>query len=296
VVTSSSSPTVLKRWIGFELRRLREVRDIGRATAADAIRGSVGQLQHIETARSLPKPLELDRLLELYGVPERSEFFQALRTRAKRGRDWWIGFDEAAVPEWFALFLGLESSAVKIESWDAQVVPGLFQTPEYAEAVIRGGEPGLSDDEVADRVRLRLARQRILDQDDRPKIWSVLHEAALRSVFGGTDIQRAQLQHLGELAQRPNIDIQVLPFAAAAYSGGHDTFTILSFPAELAHDPGAVYVQTKIKGYYYEEPEELSAYRDAMTRLQVQAITPEQSPAFIHRVAEELSKARGTSG
>jgi len=287
VTSSSSSPTVLKRWIAFELRRLRETQNISRDTAAEAIRGSVAQLQHIETGRSLPKPLELDKLLETYGVAERSEFFQELRTRAKKGRDWWIGFDEAAVPDWFALFLGLESSATKIESWDAQVVPGLFQTPEYAEAVIRGGEPDLSDDEVNDRVQLRTARQRILDNDDPPKVWRVLHEAALRSVFGGADIQRAQLQHLGKLARRPNIDIQVLPFAAAAYSGGHDTFTILSF-SELEHDPGAVYVQTKIKGYYYEEPEELSTYRDAMTRLQVQALTPKQSSAFIHQVAEEL--------
>lgn len=288
MVTSSSSPTVLKRWIAFELRRLREAQNIGRDEAAQAIRGSVGQLQHIETGRSLPKPLELDKLLETYGVVERSEFFQELRTRAKRGRDWWIGFDEAAVPDWFALFLGLESSATKIESWDAQLVPGLFQTPEYAEAVIRGGEPDLSDDKVNHRVQLRTARQRTLDNDAPPKIWSLLHETALRSVFGGTDIQRAQLQHLGKLARRPNINIQVLPFAAAAHSGGHGTFIILSFPAELAHDPGAVYVETKIKGYYYEESEELSTYRDAMTRLQVQALTPKQSSAFIHKVAEEL--------
>lgn len=287
VTSSSSSPTVLKRWIAFELRRLRETQDIGRDTAAEAIRGSVAQLQHIETGRSLPKPLELDKLLEIYGVAERSEFFQELRTRAKKGRDWWIGFDEAAVPDWFALFLGLESSATKIESWDAQVVPGLFQTPEYAEAVIRGGEPDLSDDKVNDRVQLRLARQRILDNDDPPKVWCVLHEAALRSIFGGADIQRAQLQQLGKLARRPNIDIQVLPFKAVAHSGGTSTFNILSF-SELEHDPGAVYVQTKIKGYYYEEPQELSTYRDAMTRLQVQALTPKQSSAFIHQVAEEL--------
>lgn len=288
VVTSSSSPTVLKRWIAFELRKLRESQGISRETAAQSIRGSVGQIGHIENVRSLPKPLELDKLLDLYGVPERSDFFQELRMRAKRGRDWWIGFDETAVPEWFALFLGLESSAVKIESWDAQLVPGLFQIPEYAEAVIRGGEPDLSDDEVAHWVQLRMARQRTLGSDDPPKVWSVLHESALRSVFGGADIQRAQLQHLVELAKRPNIDIQVLPFAAAAHSGGTNTFIILSFPAELEHDPGAVYAETKIRGYYYEEPEELVAYRDALTRLRVQAIKPGKSPAFIHRVAEEL--------
>lgn len=288
VVTSSNSPTVLKRWIAFELRKLRESRGISREDAARAVRGSVGQIGHIEVGRSLPKPLELDKLLELYGVPERSDFFQELRTRAKRGRDWWIGFDDTAVPEWFGLFLGLESSAVKIESWDTLLVPGLFQLPEYAEAVIRGGEPNLSDAEVATRLQLRLARQRILEDAEPTKVWCVLHESALRSIFGDVDIQRSQLGRLVELARRPNIDIQVLPFSAAAPSGDHGTFTILSFPAELEHDPGAVYVQTRIRGYYYEEPEEIATYREAMTRLQVQAITPDKSPAFIQRVAEEL--------
>jgi hypothetical protein len=287
VVTSSNSPTVLKRWIAFELRRLREGLDISRETAANSVRGSVGQIGHIEVGRSLPKPLELDKLLELYGVPERSDFFQELRTRAKRGRDWWIGFDDTAVPAWFGLFLGLECSAVKIESWNTLVIPGLFQTSEYADAIVRT-EPELPDAEVANRLQLRIARQRILDNDDPPKMWCVLHEAALRSVFGDQKIQRDQLLHLVELAKRPNIEIQVLPFAEAAHSGGHSTFTILSFPAELVHDPGAVYVQTRIKGYYYEEPAEITTYRDAMTRLQVQAITPGKSPAFIKRIAEEL--------
>jgi transcriptional regulator with XRE-family HTH domain len=270
------------------MRKLRENLDISREAAASAIRGSVSQIGHIETGRSLPKPLELEKLLELYGVPERSEFFQELRTRAKRGRDWWIGFDEAAVPEWFGLFLGLESSAVKIEMWDTLLVSGLFQVPEYAEAVIRGGEPDLAPVEVTNRLQLRIARQQILDGDDAPKVWCVLHESVLRSVIGNREIQRAQLQHLVELAQRPNVDIQVLPFAAATYIGDSGTFILLSFPAELEHDPGAVYVETKIKGYYYEKPHEIATYRDAMTRLQVQAITPDKSPAFIQRVAEEL--------
>lgn len=288
MVTSSNSPTVLKRWIAFELRKLRESLDISREAAARSIRGSVGQIGHIEVGRSLPKPLELDKLLELYGVPERSEFFQELRTRAKRGKDWWIGFDETAVPEWFGLFLGLESSAVKIESWDTLWVPGLFQLPEYAQAVIHGGEPDLSEGEAASRLRLRIARQQVLDGENAPKVWCVLYEGALRSVFGSKEIQRAQLRHLVELAKRPNIDIQVLPFNAATHADGYGTFIILSFPAELVHDPGVVYVQTRIKGYYYEKPAEIAIYREIMTRLQVQAITPDKSPAFIKRVAEEL--------
>lgn len=288
MVTSSNSPTVLKRWIAFELRKLRENRDITREEAAASIRGSVGQIGHIEVGRSLPKPLELDRLLEIYGVPERSDFFQELRSQAKKGHDWWIGFDQSAVPAWFGLFLGLESSAVGIESWDAVRVPGLFQTEEYAEAVIRGGEPELSDAEVVHRVELRMARQQALEADEPPKVWCVLHESALRSVVGSADVMRGQLQRLTELAKRPNVDLQVLPFSAGAHSGGSGTFIILTFPTELEHDPGAVYVETKVKGYYYEEPGEIATYRDAMTRLRVQAIKPGRTPAFINRVAEEL--------
>jgi transcriptional regulator with XRE-family HTH domain len=287
-MTSSSSPTVLKRWIAFELRRLRESRGVSREDAAAAVRGSVGQIGHIEVGRSLPKPLELDKLLETYGVPERSDFFQDLRTRAKKGRDWWIGFDETAVPEWFALFLGLESSAVQIESWDAQLIPGLFQTPAYAEAVIRGGEPELTDAEVAHRVRLRMARQLTLEALDSPRIWRVLHESALRTMVGDAEIMRDQLKRLIQLAKQPTIEIQVLPFAAGAHPGGNGTFTILSFPHELEHDPGAVYVETRAKGYYYEEPAELARYHDAMTRLRVQALKLGRTPAFINRIAEEL--------
>ncbi|HXV92737.1 MAG TPA: helix-turn-helix transcriptional regulator, partial [Pseudonocardia sp.] len=107
MVAPAASTTALKWWIAVELRRLREKRGITRQEAAAAIKGSLQNVGHFEVGRSLPKPLELDRLLELYGVPERSEFFQELRTRAKRGRDWWIGYRGNTVPEFLNLFLGL---------------------------------------------------------------------------------------------------------------------------------------------------------------------------------------------
>ena len=137
MVTSSSgtSTTALKWWFAVEMRRLREKCRITREQAAAAVKGSPQNIGHIEVGRTLPKPLELERLLELYGVPERTEFFQELRVRAKRGRDWWIGFSDS-VPENLNLFLALESSAVQIESWDAYVVPGLFQTEETAAELI----------------------------------------------------------------------------------------------------------------------------------------------------------------
>jgi transcriptional regulator with XRE-family HTH domain len=289
VVASSTSPTVLKRWVAFELRKLREDAGVSRDEAAKAIKGSVQNIGHIETARSLPKPLELERLLELYGVPERSEFFLELRTRAKKGRDWWIGFDESTVPEYFKLFLGLESSAVKIESWDAIVIPGLFQTPDYARAIILDGDPSLSNTEVAHRVELRVARQQeVLGQEDAPQVWTVISEAALRLQVGGTGVLKAQLAHLLERREDPNIEMQVLPATAGAHTGTEGSFTVLTFPNELVHDPGCVYTETRVKGVYHEEPAQVMTYRDTLTRLRVKADKPEDFEGWARKAMKEL--------
>ena len=284
----SASTTALKWWFAVEMRRMRERCGLGRDQAATAIMGSVQNIGHFETGRSLPKPLELDRLLELYGVPERSAFFQELRTRARRGRDWWVGFS-AAIPEHLNLFLGLESSAVQIESWDAHVVPGLFQTAATAQVLIRTGRPELGEQDVARLVELRLARQReIFDRDDPPLVWRVIAEPALRWMVGGPEVVRVQLEHLAELTRRPRVEIQVLPLSVGAHAGTEGSFSILSAPAELANYPGCVYVEDRLRGHYYEEQEHLTLYRNDLSRLRLQATKPEETEDYLQRLIEDL--------
>jgi hypothetical protein len=284
----SNSTTALKWWFAVEMRRLREKRKVTREQAAAAIKGSTQNIGHFEVGRTLPKPLELDRLLEFYGVPERAEFFQELRVRAKRGRDWWIGFS-GAVPPSFNLFLGLETSAVQIESWDAHVVPGLFQTQATAEALIRAGRPELDATDVARLVELRMARQReVLDREDPPLVWRVIAEPALRWMVGGPKVYREQLEHLLALTERPHIEVQVLPLEVGVHTGTEGTFTILSAPPELYNYPGCVFVEDRITGHYYEEPEQIMIYRNDLSRLRVQAIKPDETAAFIRRLIEEL--------
>lgn len=288
MVASAGSTTALKWWFAVELRRLREKAGLSREDAARAIKGSAQNVGHFEVGRSLPKPLELDKLLELYGVPERAEFFHELRARAKKGKDWWIGFS-GSVPDYLNLFLGLESSATQIESWDAHVVPGLFQTPAYAEAMIPVGRPELPVAEVARLVELRMARQQeVLDRDNPPLVWSVIAEPALRWRVGGAEVMRGQLEHLATLTERPNIEVQVLPLSVGVHTGTEGTFTLLSAPPELENYPGCAFVEDRIKGHYYEELEQITVYRNALTRLRVQAIKPDDSVAYIHQLAKEL--------
>jgi transcriptional regulator with XRE-family HTH domain len=289
-VVTSPSPTALRRWIAYELRQLRAQTGKSREDAAKRIRKATTQIGHLETGRNLPSAMDLEALLNFYGQGDRAEFFMDLLVAAKKGTDWWQALTlTGAVPEWFNLFLGLEASASMLESYDAQVIPGLFQTEAYAEAVIRRAKPDISGDEVARRVELRATRQAILGRADPPHVWTVVDEAALRRSVGGLEVIGAQLDRLMELAERPHIDIQVLPASAGAHTGLDGTFTILSFPPEFTFDPGVVYVQTRITGHYYEEPGEIAEYRNALTRLRIQAISPEDSPLMIAQIAKELA-------
>jgi transcriptional regulator with XRE-family HTH domain len=284
-----SSPSALKWWFAVAMRRLREAAGISREAAAREIQGSVSAIAHIENGRSLPKPLELKGLLALYGVADRNEAFQRLRDRARKGKDWFFGFDQNDFPEDFGLFLGMESSASQLESWDALVIPGILQTRSYAEAIIRGGAPDLPDDEVARRVELRLARQRIVfDEGERPLVWRVIAQPALQWLVGGAEVMREQLNHLADLAARPGIKLQVLPTSVGAHTGVEGTFTILSAPPELEDYPGCVYVETLAKPYYYEELEQIRMYRNALTELRLKASALEKTPALFRKLAKEL--------
>ncbi|OXM43128.1 helix-turn-helix domain-containing protein [Amycolatopsis alba] len=286
---ATNSPTALRWWFAVAMRRLREAAGISREAAAQAIRGSVSAIAHIENGRSLPKPLELESLLALYGVVERAEAFQRLRERARKGKDWFVGFEQHDVPEDFGLFLGMESSASQLEGWDAQVVAGAFQTRRYAEATIRGAEPDLSEDEVARRVDLRMARQRmIFEEGEPPLVWRVVASTALEWEVGGKDVLREQLLHLADLADRPGIKLQVLPTTVGAHTGVEGTFTILSAPPELEDYPGCVYAETLVKPYYYEELEQIRKYRNALTELRIKASKPEKTSALFRQLAKEL--------
>jgi transcriptional regulator with XRE-family HTH domain len=287
-MAASSSPTALKRWIAYELRRLREARGRTRQEAATRLGRTVAQIGHLETGRNLPSAGDVEVLLNWYGHPDRVEFFRDLLKQAKKGRDWWVGLADA-VPDYFALFLGLEASAAQVQSYDCQVVPGILQTPAYAQAIIRAGERAWPDHEVARRVELRMARQQLIERADEPlQVWSVLDEGVLHRQVGGAEVMREQLERLVKLAERPNIDLQVLPATAGAHAGTEGTFTLLTFLPELHSDPGIVYVETRVRGIYHEDPAEIQSYRRALTRLQVQALTPDESPAMIQRIAEEL--------
>ncbi len=283
------SVTVFKRYVALELGKLRDAAGLKREQVAEHLGCSLGHVRHLETMHSLPKPVEVRALLVLYGVAERTDAFLALVDAARRGKDWWADFP--GVPKWLDLLLGMEAAAVTIHGYDTMLVTGLFQTPRYAEAVIRAGEPNLPESELQSRIDLRLQRQDILTRrPDPPAVWCVLDESVLHRRTADPAVLVEQLKHLVTLSKLPNVHIQVLPFDAVGVHTGMDgTFTVLTFGPELVGDPGVAYTESRITGTYYEDAAEIQRYRETWSLVQLQALKPEQSQAILARRIEEVT-------
>jgi transcriptional regulator with XRE-family HTH domain len=287
VAASASGPTVLRWYIALELGRLRQRAGLTYKQVSERLGCSLSHVGHLETGRNLPNQSELEVLLDFYQIGERIPSFVELRNAARGAKDWWEPFKGAA-PAWFDLFLGLEGAATQIESYDAQVVPGLLQTARYTAAVIRAEEPELTQHEIARRVDLRQARQEVLTREpEPPTVWSILDESVLYGTADEPEVMREQLEHLVKLSELPNVTILVLPMSARPHAGSNGTFIILSFP-DLMTAPAVVYTDGLLRGSYYQAPADALAYRNALTRLHNLADNPEESRARIRRRAEEL--------
>lgn len=286
---ASNSPALLKRWIALNLKQLRKEAGRSQPEAAKRLGVSRATVTHLESARNLPAQPTLEVLLGYYGVPDRLADFVRVVEAARKGSNWWQHLS-GAVPPWLDLFLGLEAGASELRIFDAYLVPGIMQTADYIQAVVES-DPDLTTSQVAERVELRIGRQRILNRAEEPvRLWAVLDESVLYRHRGSPQVMAEQIKHLSDLSERPRIDIQVLPLSAGAHIAQQGSFQILKFPPEFVGDPGVVYLELLAEGRYYEEPEDIAAYERAMTRLQVLAASQEDSRAILHRAVKEMSR------
>lgn len=287
---ASTSPALLKRWIGLNLRQLRKEAGKSRPETATRLGISRTAVGHLETARNLPSPVILEILLDFYGCPARLPDFVNLVEAARKGRNWWDRLS-GAVPPWFDLYLGLSDGASEISLFDSYLVPGFLQTADYADAVMRS-DGDLTDDQVRQRVELRLGRQQIFERDednDPVRLWAVLDESVLIRQRGSRAVMAEQLNHLLEMSHQPRIELLVLPLDAGSHVAQQGSFQILTFPPDFVGDPGVVYLELLVEGRYYEEPEEIALYQRAMNDLRVRAATPEASRTILQQRMKEVT-------
>jgi hypothetical protein len=283
--SSVGDPTVLKILLGAQLRRLRETAGVSRDDAGYHIRASGSKISRLELGRVSFKERDVSDLLDLYSVTgdHKSQLVQL--TREANATPWWQKYREV-VPDWFQVYVGLEEAATLIRVYEVQFVPGLLQTEEYARAVVMQGSPGLSPDEVENRVNVRLGRQRLFAKENAPRLWAIVDEAALRRPMGGRDVLAGQVKRLIEAVGEPNITLQVMPFKYGGHGAEGGAFTIMRFPeADL---PDMVYMEYLTGAHYIDKPEEVEVYAAVMERLSVAGTSPEKTRDILADILKEL--------
>jgi transcriptional regulator with XRE-family HTH domain len=275
---------VRRRLIGGTLRRYRENVGYALEDAARVLECDRSKISRIETGQRGIRPKELRELLTEYGVPE-SEQAALVAIASRDGqRGWWHPYADI-LSEAYLDYVIMESAASEIMVYEAQLVPGLLQTDDYARA-IAAAEPGYATEEQReDAVSAKaVRRQAVLTgasagpaQAKGRRLWVILGEGALHQAVGGPGVLAGQLSHLVELSgNRPDLTIQVLPFAAGAHAAaGSGSLAILRFPD--APSLGVVYLEALSGGVYLESQADVARYIRAFALLRASALSPADS-------------------
>lgn len=285
-----SSPTVLKRRLGAELRKMRRAGQLTALQVAESFGWSESKVSRIESGKSPLSDKDARSLLELYGVTSSEEVQQFVSlVRKSRQEGWWHSYGDA-LPDWFKAFVGFETDASTIRTYQAELIPGLLQTKDYAFEVIRAMNPEESTEDVQNRASLRFERQEILSRKDPapPRLWTILNEGVLRRVVGSEMVMAGQLNHLADLVDsHPSVTVQILPFDAGAHASMGYSFSILSF----SDVPGSIaYTEALTSATYIDKEQDLVRHEEIFQRLMAASVRPEKSISWLRETAREYDR------
>lgn len=287
LANSSGGPTVLRILLGTQLRRLRKNKGISRHDAGYAIRASHAKISRMELGQVSFKRRDVDDLLQLYGVddPDQREALLGLISSAN-AQGWWHKYGDV-LPQWFGVYVGLEEAASMIRTFEVQFVPGLLQTEEYARAVINLSSTTRSDDDITNRVDMRMHRQMRLQEPEAPRLWAVIDEGVLHRPYGDHATMRGQIEHLIEMNRRPNITVQIATFDIGGHPAAGGPFSILRFPTPQL--PDVVYLEQLSSALYFDKYDDTHRYAQTMDHLATQAPPPDRTEEILRPFLERYS-------
>jgi transcriptional regulator with XRE-family HTH domain len=285
-VASNVNPTVRRRRLGQELRRLREQKGMTAEEVAERLLVSQSKISRLENGRRSISQRDVRDLCGVYEV-EDQRLVDSLMQMAKDSRQqgWWHAFGD--IP--YSVYIGLETDAESLRTYEPQIITGLLQTRSYAEALIQGALPETSAADIEKRVQVRIRRQERVTAETNPlRLWVVLDEASLHRVVGSRQIMREQLEHVAEMSLLPHITVQVLPFDVGAHPGINGQYSILEFSD--AADSSVVYIEGVTSDLYLEKAQDVQKYTVMYEHLRAQALNVEQSRRRIEDVAKEYAR------
>ncbi|MEV8308893.1 helix-turn-helix transcriptional regulator [Streptomyces flavidovirens] len=280
--------TVLGRKLGGELLRLREAAGKTQAEAAEVLSATATKVVKIERGWVPVRDPDIKALCELYGAEGRDTVDGLLHLAStdrdrRRARGWWNQYPELRAQ---VEYVALEDVATQVRTLQITLIPGLFQSPDYARALHVAAGHWEDPDEIERYVEARIARQDRLTGERPIQVWAVISEGALRQQVGGRDVMRAQLEHLLKLTKLSNIKVQVLPYRAGAHASMAGAFTVMSFAESSAVE--VVHLDTPSSTLWLESEQDAAHHAVIFDRVARNALAQTDSRSLIKRVIEEI--------
>ena len=285
-MTVSIGPTVRRRRLGTELRRLREAHSIKLEEVAEQLGVAASTLSRIETGKAPTRSAYLTAMLRMYGVDDPGQR-QVLIDMAREGhrKGWWAAYEDV-LPTGFGIYVGLEAEAASLRAYESLVVHGLLQTEDYARAVMTTVSRKLAADEIERLVTLRMQRQEVVLRADPIELWLILDEAVLRRAIGPPELMHSQLTHLADASLWPNVTLQVMPFSGGPHPFLNGPFSIIEFPERT--DPDVVYTEGVAGQAYLERDREVRSCAEGFDLLRAAAMSPVDSTDLVSKLASQI--------
>ncbi|MCX4724600.1 helix-turn-helix domain-containing protein [Streptomyces sp. NBC_01306] len=279
------NPTGRQARLGGELRKLRERAGKTAREAAGLISTDQAKISHIEAGRTGIGEDRIRRLASFYACDD-DALIDALCaiSREHRGQFWWDEYRGILAPG-FLNIAEMEHHSRYLHCLQSVTLPGLLQTQEYAQALFDAVLPKLPEDDVAARLEHRMRRQSVLDREQPPEFDVMVHEAALRMRVGGRKIARQQLEHLMEATDRPNVTVQVIPFAIDRFV---DITQTVLYAGGVVPQLDTVHIDTPIRGLYLDAAADVHRYRLQLDVAKQASLDPVESRSFIHHIARDM--------
>jgi transcriptional regulator with XRE-family HTH domain len=289
-VSDAQGSTVPRRQLGRYLKDLREKAGITVQAGARALEWSTAKLWRIETGQVAMRSHDVETMCRVYRAPADMTHALVALAGETKARGWWHAYGDA-IPEWFQLYVGLETAATQIRKYDSELVSGLLQTKAYAYAFIEMDRPEMSPDEMDRRVAIKLQRQSLLIRrlPPPPRLEIILGEAVLRRPIRDREAMAGQLRHVATVADElPHVTVRVLPLAAGpCRASGGGPFALLDFDGD---EPTTVYSEGPTGGLYLDKPAEAAVYDAIWNSVAEQTLCERESLRLIAGLAEEYEK------
>jgi transcriptional regulator with XRE-family HTH domain len=273
------SPAVARRRVRLALRRARDAKGLSQGAVAAHMQWSISKVQRIESGDNAISGTDLRALLHLYDVTDAEEIEQLQEeARISRRQRWWTKpeYRENLTPATMQL-LQFEAEARAIRSYQPVLVPGMFQTPEYAEYLLRFFEVSLTEEKRRVRLEVRVRRrEQVLESGDSPQYYLILDESVLKREIGGLEVMADQLDVLADLARRPDIHVRIVPLEEGAILGSGGHFTVLDL-AEDDFDDAVLYRESFTKDFIDHDPKEVAFHREMFETFWEQSLSEEKT-------------------